>query len=427
MHDSQSVSLTTSNRPMSLHDLTVGHSSDVLYTSFAAADGRLVDLAGLQAIADAPHQVLTATLTGLSATDGNAVLVGMMVSGELLTWPAEMPDGDGTKQVPVVARGLMRTPETWMVNPGLAVLRDVQGRPHLVHIDAPTPPENACPDGAAALVLSIAETQDDGGARATVQPRIHFVPRDAARSNQHVVLAMQVRSGIWATDVQRRLEAEDPIIEGILALLTHLEHVAWTTDRHGWPWERSQQGREWSRYQTTATLALQATRAALMGQASTTMTRIRLLRNLHMQLHRSVEQAEQGLLRWMGSTEAPDPYRTVAPVHADLAVPSSHRIGPLAQAFQKTFGTWSLRQSHKTGEHVCVRTLLYAPLNAMDRDAMVAQFSEFRDHVAEQHVRKPENASTQDVTIVVDGHHVPLSDPAGIVDALVAQSGWQPY
>ena len=98
--------LTLSNlsmKPLALHDLVVGHESGELYSSFAVSDGAMIDLDGLAAIAEAPERVVLTALSSLSTTDNNLILNGMEVSGTALSWPAEMPDGETMRRVPILS------------------------------------------------------------------------------------------------------------------------------------------------------------------------------------------------------------------------------------------------------------------------------------------------------------------------------------
>lgn len=422
--------LTLSNlsmKPLSLHDLVVSDESGELYTSFAVSDGAMIDLDGLAAIAEAPERVVLTALSSLSTTDNNLILNGMEVSGTALSWPAEMPDGETMRRVPIHARGLMRLEDEVHVSEGLAIVQDRRGRRHAVRLTSPMSPEGDPPDEDAALVLSVDVDRDDLAARGQVRPRVHYVSLAEAREPQHLILAMTVRKNIWASDVNRLVAPDHPIITGIMELLANLEHVTWTEDRHGWPWDKRQQGREWSRYQTTATLALQATRTALMTHASSTMDRIRLLRNLHFQLRRSIERAEQNLLKWMGTTEAPDPYRLVIPVDAALAVEANRRVSSVAQEFQKIFGTYNLRDQRKDNKRAYAQVFVYAPLNRTGYDTLVSQFSALAQFLERQHAGNPDLLSPRDVEFVIRGGGTRrFDDPKSIVDELVRGSGWDP-
>ena len=68
--------------------------------------------------------------------------------------------------------------------------------------------------------------------------------------------------------------------------------------------------------------------------------------------------------------EAPDPYRTVAPIDAALAVPASRRIGGLAQEFQQIFSTYNLRDQRKDANRAYAQLFLYAPLNRTGYDTI---------------------------------------------------------
>lgn len=414
-------------KPLALRDLVIGHESEELFSSFYAADGALLDLTGLQAIAEAPDRVVFTALAAVSPTDNNLILDGLTVAGKTLSWPAEMPDGEGTRRVPVHARGLIQAANDVRVSEGLAVLRDRQGRRHAVRLSEPTAPENSPPAERCALVLTVDVHQDDAAARERVVPRVRYVPMEEARAPYNVILAAVVRKGIWATDVQRLLPPEHAVITGILDLLAHLEHVVWTEDRHGWPWDRRQQGREWSRYQTTATLALQAARTALMTHASTTLDRVRVLRTLHFELRRSIERAEQNMLKWMGATEAPDPYRCVVPIDAALAVPASRRVGGLAQEFQQIFSTYAMRDQRKDARRAYAQVFFYPPLNPDGYKTLCAQIGQLRDYLDRQHQSNPDLLSPAEVEVIIrGGQTVSLADPAAVVDELVRVSGWDP-
>jgi hypothetical protein len=422
--------LTLSNvsmKPLTLHELVIAHQSEELYSSFVVSDGAMIDLDGLAAIAEAPERVVLSALSSLSTTDNNQILHGMELSGTALSWPAEMPDGETMRRVPIHARGLMRLESTVQVSEGLAIVRDRRGCRHAVRLTSPMSPDGAPPTQDAALVLSVEVAQDDLAARGTVRPRLHYVSLAEAREPHHLILAMTVRKGIWASDVNRLVSPDHAIITGILELLANLEHVTWTEDRHGWPWDRRQQGREWSRYQTTATLALQATRTALMTHASSTMDRIRLLRNLHFQLRRSIERAEQNLLKWMGATEAPDPYRLVIPIDGALAVAANRRISSVAQEFQKIFGTYQVRDQSKDSKRAYAQVFVYAPLNRTGYDTLVAQFSSLTRFLEHKHAANPDLLAPQDVELVIRGGEARrFDDPRSIVDELVRVSGWDP-
>jgi hypothetical protein len=164
-----------------------------------------------------------------------------------------------------------------------------------------------------------------------------------------------------------------------------------------------------------------------MTHASSTMDRIRLLRNLHFQLRRSIERAEQNLLKWMGATEAPDPYRLVIPIDGALAVAANRRISSVAQEFQKIFGTYQVRDQSKDSKRAYAQVFVYAPLNRTGYDTLVAQFSSLTRFLEHQHAANPDLLAPQDVELVIRGGEARrFDDPRSIVDELVRVSGWDP-
>ena len=416
------VSSQRLDRPLALQDLQIEYTTAELYSAFHATDGALIDLSGLEAIAAAPTRVVEGAMVGISPTDSNLVLSGLEVSGSPLIWPVEVRQEDTMQRIEIQARGLIRPEREVEVSEGTAVVRDQLGRPQVLRIDQPLRPENRPPRGEVALVL-LAETSASGpSARGTVVPRLRYVPREEARLPHHLPLA--ISSGqTWATDLQRLLAPEHPIVLNMLTLIEYLEHVVWDADRHGWAWQRRQQGREWSRYQTTATLALQGMRTALMTHPSTTLDRVRLLRTLHFELRRSIEMAEEKLMKWLGQTEGPDPYRAVAPVDLHIRGRGGRPPGGLIQELQAVFSDYILRDQTRTQ----VSIYLYPPLNAAGRETLEAQFRQLATYQESQHQANEDLPSAADIEVEVQGAAtVPLRDVPEVVAQLSAQNGWEP-
>ncbi|MEL6345180.1 MAG: hypothetical protein AAFV53_18880 [Myxococcota bacterium] len=410
--------------PLALHDLTIAHTSEDVVDSFHAADGALVDLTGLQAIAATPHQVIDAALSEISSTDNNMVLRGLDVAGKGLFWPVEIPQEDTNRRLSIMARGVMRMAREPSVSPGAAIVRDRTGRHHTVRITQTTTPENKPPQEDHALVLEVEVTGHASAMRESVIPHIRFVPIAEARQPHYLVLAQSVGNSAYATDVQRLLRPEHPIITNMLTLIEYLEHMVWDADRHGWAWQRRQQGREWSRYQTTATLALQATRTALMTHPSTTMDRIRLLRNLHFQLIRSVENtANESLARWLGNTAGPDPYRLVSSIDFQIRWKGERRPIELTSDFKDIFSDYMFRDEQRDS----ISGFLYAPINRVGRMTLIDQIGHLKDNQERLKRVNEDHPSTADIIVHIKGAgSATLNRPDQIVDQLSMATGWQP-
>jgi hypothetical protein len=389
---------------------------------FAAADGALVDLKGLQAIAAAPHRVLDAVLTGISPTTSGMIVSGLELEGRPMIWSVQLRQEEEVRQVDIEARGLTRPNKEFQISEGTAVVADAQGRRHVINIDTPMRPENR-PAASSALVLEV-ELSDSGEfARQEVRPRLRFVPIAEAWQPGRLVVAMQSSNQAWATDLNRLYQPDHPVITNILALLEYLEHVVWDSDRHGWPWQRRQQGREWSRYQTTATLALQATRTGLMTQSTTTMDRVRLLRNLLYELRRSIENAENSLVKWLGERSGPDPYQTTTPCRVELHGPDGRPPSPLLKLFQQIFGDYTMRDLTSS---VAV-AWIFPPINVVGARTLQRNFQQLQAFQDSQHQTNESLPEAEQIVVhVVGGQETKLNDPAAILAQLSAVAGWQP-
>lgn len=388
--------------------------------SFTAADGALVDLEGLQAIADAPHRVVDAMLTGISPTATGMITSGLELEGQAMIWSVQRRQEDEIRQIDIQARGLIRPGKDFQVSEGTAIVTDAHGSRHVVTIEHPVRPENR-PSANSALVLEI-ELADSGEfARKGVTPRLRFVPLSEAGEPGRVMIAAPAGTQAWATDINRLYQPTHPVIEHILMLLDYLEHVVWDSDRHGWAWQRRQQGREWSRYQTTATLALQATRTCLMSQATSTVERVRLLRNLIYELRRSIENAESSIVKWLGETTGPDPYRAAVPCQVELRGPEGRPPSPLLKLFQQLFGDYAMRELTSS---VAV-AWIFPPLTSTGRDTLQQTFQKLANFQDGQHRTNETFPQAAQIRVHVSGGvQTSLSEPATIVEQFTAVTGW---
>ena len=408
--------------PLSLHDLVISHTAEDGFMEFAAADGALVDLEGLKAVAAAPHRVLDAVLTGASPTTGGMIVSGLELEGRPMIWSVQLRQEDEVRQIDIQARGLTRPNKDFQISEGTAVVADAQGNRHVLNIDTPMRPENRSTANSA-LVLEVELSEAGGFARQEVSPRLRFVPIDEAWQPGRVLIAMQSSSQAWATDLNRLYQPDHPVITNILSLLEYLEHVVWDSDRHGWAWQRRQQGREWSRYQTSATLALQATRTGLMAQSTTTMDRVRLLRNLLYELRRSIENAENSFVKWLGQASGPDPYRATTPCRVELRGPEGRPPSPLLKLFQQIFGDYTMRDLTSS---VAV-AWIFPPINAVGANTLMRNFQQLAAFQDSQNQSNETLPSAEQIEVhVIDGQETKLSDAATILEQLSAVSGWQP-
>ncbi len=388
---------------------------------FSAADGALVDLEGLQAIADAPHRVIDAMLTGISPTATGMICSGLELEGRPMIWSVQLRQEEEVRQVDIQARGLVRPGKDFQVSEGSAIVTDVHGRRHVVTIEQPMRPENR-PTATSALVLEVELVDSGEFARQEVQPRLRFVPISEARQPGRVIVAAAAGSQAWATDISRLYQPDHPVITNILMLLEYLEHVVWDSDRHGWAWQRRQQGREWSRYQTTATLALQATRTCLMSQATDTSDRIRLLRNLLYELRRSIENAENSIVKWLGESSGPDPYRTAVPLQVELRGPEGRPPSKLLKELQEIFGDYTLREVTSS----VATAWLFAPLTTTEATTLRRSLQSLADLQSSHHLSGESPYGAADIQVHVSGGvPVALSDPAAIIEQFAAVTGWQ--
>ncbi|MFT5679948.1 MAG: hypothetical protein ACI8RZ_000853 [Myxococcota bacterium] len=407
--------------PQTLHDLVIAHTAEDSFMSFTAADGALVDLEGLEAIAASPHRVVDAMLTGISPTATGMIVSGLELEGNPMIWSVQLRQEEEVRQVDIHARGLTRPSKDFQISEGSAIVTDAEGKRHVVTIEHPMRPENR-PSATSALVLEIELVDSGEFARKEVHPRLRFVPLSQAGEPGRVIIASPAGSQAWATDINRLYQPSHPVILNFLILLDYLEHVVWDSDRHGWAWQRRQQGREWSRYQTTATLALQATRTCLMSQATSTTERVRLLRNLIYELRRSIENAESSIVKWLGETSGPDPYRAAVPCQVELRGPEGRPPSPLLKLFQQIFGDYAMRELTSS---VAV-AWIFPPLTATGVASTRQAFQQLADFQDGQHrINETFPPATEIRVHVTGGVQTSLSEPATIIEQFIAVTGWQ--
>ena len=275
---------------------------------FRPAEGALLDLDSLKAIAEAPERILEAWQRVTWPGAGSLVLEGLELRG---TWSSTGPPG--TVTVASGAPGIA-------VSPGVAMLTDRNGRRQVIAIEEEQTvkwPPSVGPNMRGVLVLDPqVEGADDAEglnlARERLYPRLAFGRPDQENQRTLVVLASALGNGRdWATDVRRTWQPEHHQVRRLLEVIADLELKVWDANPEGDVWARSVLGKQWTRYQTVAASALQAARMQLETHAMTTLQRVRLLRTLRRQLQGSVERAAQDLVQAIGTADVSGPYRDV--------------------------------------------------------------------------------------------------------------------
>ena len=271
--------------------------TDIVTERFRPAEGALLDLRSLECIAEAPDRLLAASLQLAWPGARGIILEGLEPDGE---WSATGPPGT------LRPDGLG---DALAVSPGRAILTDPAGRPVLLEVrerlQAKWPTRaRAAVSGALVLLPEVAPASTEGSlrlARDTVAGRIGFVPPERMHDPHLLVLARSVNNGRdWSVDEHRILQPEHRAVRLLLQRLTSIEHAIWRAEPEGAVWDRQILGRNWVRYQTVAAAALQATRFQLATHALSTFQRVRLLRELRVQLEKSVEAGATELLQLVG-------------------------------------------------------------------------------------------------------------------------------
>ncbi|MCA9568284.1 MAG: hypothetical protein KC656_10590 [Myxococcales bacterium] len=276
---------------------------------FSPRDGAVLDLASLDVLAHTADELLSASLAARWPGCNALVLQGL----ELVGTPS--PSGPpGSVRPDANSRHAL-------VTPGVAILSDRLGRKHVLtvqdEIHVPWPDASGPRvRGVLSLLASRAEAVSEGGiavARESLEVKVGFVK--PGQSDQVNLLAIAQATGNgqdWATDVARVLQPEHDVVRTLLKRFERLEQSVWKAEPEGAVWDRQILGRSWVRYQTVAASALQAARMQLATQATTTLERVRVMRELRLQLERSVERTATELLQLVGPVEGAGPYGAVA-------------------------------------------------------------------------------------------------------------------
>ena len=275
---------------------------------FAPREGAVLDLASLQAIAKTPHALLNASLISRWPGCDGLVLEGLELQGTPSpSGPpgAVRPDTNSTHAV---------------LSAGVAIITDRGSIRHVITV--PTEVHVPWPDangprvrGVLAIHAARSEPTEDLGiavAREDLKLQFGFVKPNAATQPNILAVAAATGNGQdWATDLQRILQPEHPMIRTLLKRFERLEQTVWKAEPEGAVWDRQVLGRSWVRYQTVAASALQAARMQFASRNTTTLERVRILRELRTQLDRSVERTSTELLQLIGPADGAGPYAAV--------------------------------------------------------------------------------------------------------------------
>lgn len=280
------------------------------FAVFAPSEGAVLDQISLQAIADVPHNVLSAYLDGVGPDTNGLILQGLEIAGD---WAAGGPPG--TIRPDPQSLGLR-------VSPGKAIVTDKEGRKFLLELNeeirVPWPTRNG-PAVQAALVMVVDRHTCTVGngllvAREEVSAKFGFVDIQLKDKPFYLPIAVATGNGQdWATDYSRIYQPDHPVVTLLIKRFEKLERTVWQAEPEGGVWDREVLGKNWFRYQTVGAAALQATRSILMTYPSTTKDRVFLLKTLREQLQNSVEQASTELLQLVGSRDGAGPYIMVLP------------------------------------------------------------------------------------------------------------------
>ncbi len=271
---------------------------------FRPAEGAILDLESLQAIATGENRLMSTFLDWAWPSSSGLVLSGLELDGE---WTSGGPPG--------TVRPDSRA-DTAVVSPGQAIVTSRSGRRYLLSVDKalevkwPTAAGSAV-RGVLALVPQVdAPSKSKANvAREVVSARLGFVKPDRMDDPHLLPLAISLGNGKdWITDLRRVWPPDHTAIQNLLKQFEQLEQTIWRAEPEGSVWDRQVLGRNWVRYQTVAAAALQSARMNIQMRPSTTLERIRLLTALYDQLNRSVERAANELLQFAGATEEASPY-----------------------------------------------------------------------------------------------------------------------
>ena len=277
---------------------------------FRPAEGAVLDLDSLQAIAASSDRLLTAYLDSRWPGISGLVLNGLEMDGD---WASGGPPG--TRRPDSQSTGVR-------ISPGSAIVTSRDGRKFMLRVDEelrvawPTRAGSAV-RGVLVLLPEIVPTWVKGGlvvARETVRAQLGFVEPRLADRAYYLPIAAAVGNGQdWATDIRRIWQPEHESIQLLLKRFERLEQSVWRAEPQGAVWDRQVIGRNWTRYQTVAAAALQSARSVLMSRPTTTQDRVRLLKGLREQLNMSVDEVATQLLQLVGAREGAGPYAAVIP------------------------------------------------------------------------------------------------------------------
>ncbi len=275
---------------------------------FRPIEGAVLDLESLQAVSNITDSFLDAYLAVAWPQGNSLVLDGLEIRGDHAQAgpPGTVrPDSKSDRVV---------------VTPGTAILTGRNGRRYLFKVEeelsAPWPTQaGSAVQGALVLMPKIAAATSGGSvrvARESVSAVLGFVKHDQMEAPFLLPLASSIGNGRdWASDHRRIWQPEHAAVRALIKRFESLERTVWRAEPEGSVWDRQVLGRNWVRYQTVAASSLQAAKMALLGRATTTLERVRILNALFESLHASVERAATDLLQMLGGGEAVGPYRKV--------------------------------------------------------------------------------------------------------------------
>jgi hypothetical protein len=285
---------------------------------FHPAEGSLLDLESLLAIAQGPSRLLSAWMGLHLPAGGGVVLSGLEPEGSLMDLVTPGKGAFGAVSPGVVRPRL--TPEGLVtLRPGAALVMTREGAHQLVRVTEPVAVRPPAPSKMIhkPVLVMIVETRPGGAedlpaglcARATLNPTITLVPEDRL-SESTLPLARPIGDdgALWATDLQRFWQPDHPALAALCARLDDLQRAVWSATPHGSVFHNDHFGKEWTRYQTVATAALQAARLALVSRPMHSHERARVLEQLMRELKRSVETQATELLQVLGGDEAKGHY-----------------------------------------------------------------------------------------------------------------------
>lgn len=288
---------------------------------FHPAEGSLLDLESLLAVAQGPSRLLSAWLGLNVPSGGGVVLSGLEPEG---AWMDLVTPGKGAFGAvsPGVVRPRLTADGLLTLRPGAALVMTREGAHQLVRLPEPVtvrPPAQNKLHLKPVLVL-IVETKSGGAeglpaglcARASLTPTITLIPEDRL-SEATLPLARPIGEdgALWSTDLQRYWQPSHPAMAALCARLDDLQRGVWSATPHGSVFTNDHFGKEWTRYQTVATAALQAAHLALVSRPMHSHERARVLEQLVRELKRSVEAQADELLQVLGGAEAQGHYAAI--------------------------------------------------------------------------------------------------------------------